>query len=552
MIDLTHLVARFYRFGHTNIRILMVVDSSIRTVEAPGAFGIGRVVRLIDNYSRGCSSFSVDTARREPFVGDNSQNQGHISTDFRFNDLDGDGNRIIDSYDQIWMFGFRGEGSGPVVSAAELGQLTDWMNKGGGVFATGDHDDLGASMCSGIPRVREMRRWTASQQVPPIGGFNRLDTNRPTNTAEATGASPIAFAHERDTTPQPIEWVPVSVQHVGVFSYEFPHETLCHPALGPIDVMPDHPHEGRTREVSEMNTTRTYNFTGGISGDDFPSSGGHRPLPQVIAYGETAPAPPTNKPYKGNCGYFRFPMISVYDGRDAGVQGRVATDSTWHHWFDLNIYELEHAADDTAWRKIACYFQNLAVWLSPPGRFREKCWFIHQWLEYPLVEELDIRNFDVRRINPDLGVIVRDRFRQVFGPCATRRFAWDNLCELAPRICRGLERFEPRFPPFPDGPIPDPICLTCPPPEIIENAIFEGVMLSTIEFMQKHVDRAEELAKLSDVRLERELNRFMAPGVHAAVQGLGKRILKDLDKDQRMWAKVVDARPGGRRRPRRR
>ncbi len=59
------------------------------------------------------------------------------------------------------------------------------------------------------------------------------------------------------------------------------------------------------------------------------------------------------------------PMIAVYDGHQAGV-GRVATDSTWHHWMDVNINAIK-AADNDDWKKISRYFINLAVWLNPPG-----------------------------------------------------------------------------------------------------------------------------------------------------------------------------------------
>jgi hypothetical protein len=544
MPDLFELGSVFHLFGHTNIKILMVVDASISTVESPGGFGIGRVARLIDDLERGCSSFTVHTARREPHPVGGGEDAGHISVNFRFDDMAG-ARRVIDDYDEIWLFGFNGEGAGPVVSNTELRALADWMNKGGGVFATGDHADLGASMCSGIPRVREMRRWTSADGVPPIGGFNRLDTNRPVNFFEATGASSMTFQHERDTTPQVIDWVPVSSFQIGFRLFERPHEILCHPELGPIDVMPDHPHEGRTRAVTETNLARSYDFGAGVSGDDFPSSGANQPKPLVIADGETFAAPPSSKPYKGPAGYFEFPMITIYDGRAVGVKGRVATDSTWHHWFDLNIHDLEHAADDTAWRKISRYFENLAVWLAPPGRFREKCWFIHEWLRYPLVEEFDVRRIDADELSPELGRIVRDRFISIFGPCTTSRFAWDILCQLAPRLCRGLQRFEPRFPePFDPG----PVCLTCPPFELLEEAVFDGIMRATIPFMEQHAESVEELAKLSDARLEKLLDQHFAPAIDESVRRYAKSVVGDLEQDLKTWRSVLDTKAGDARR----
>jgi hypothetical protein len=529
----------FHRFGHTTIKILIVVDGNIATVEASGAFGIGRVARLIEALYRGCSSFTVDTARRHPHEFDAAQNAGHISTSFRFDDIDA-GENVIDRYDEIWMFGFNGEDDS-ALEESELRVLTDWMNRGGGVFATGDHEDLGAAMCSGIPRVREMRRWLSADGVPPAGTFNRLDTNRPATPAEATGASPMAFAHERDTTAQRIDWTPVFSFRAGFRIFEQPHEILCHPDLGVIDVMPDHPHEGRTREVAEMNLARSYSFGGGVAGDDFPTGGSGQPVPLVIATGETFPAPPSSKPYKGNAGFFEFPMITIYDGRTAGVKGRVAVDSTWHHWFDLNIYGLEHAADNTAWRKIARYFENLAVWLAPPGRFQLKCWLIHEWFEYPLLEEVRKKHFINDRLTPELGAIVRERFIRLFGPCTTTRFVWESICDLSPNLCRLLERFDPRKlrEPWP------PVCLTCPPFELLEEAVFEGLMRGTIPFMQEFAGRAAELEKMSQAKIERAFDVHLAASVNKSVQRHAAAVVDNLKADLKAWQSVT-----GTKRPR--
>jgi hypothetical protein len=45
--------------------------------------------------------------------------------------------------------------------------------------------------------------------------------------------------------------------------------------------------------------------------------------------------------------------------------GRVATHSTWHHWFDQNIDEIEAKGGEN-WAKISRYFLNVATWLAPP------------------------------------------------------------------------------------------------------------------------------------------------------------------------------------------
>lgn len=50
------------------------------------------------------------------------------------------------------------------------------MERGGGVFATGDHYGLGSRMCGNIPRVRAMRRWF---QDPNDGNPNAAPNNYP-------------------------------------------------------------------------------------------------------------------------------------------------------------------------------------------------------------------------------------------------------------------------------------------------------------------------------------------------------------------------------------
>ena len=59
-----------------------------------------------------------------------------------------------------------------------LDAVTKFMQLGGGVFATGDHADLGAGMCMDIPRVRSMRFWRAAN-TPSANQLDRITTNLP-------------------------------------------------------------------------------------------------------------------------------------------------------------------------------------------------------------------------------------------------------------------------------------------------------------------------------------------------------------------------------------
>ena len=94
---------------------------------------------------------------------------------------------------------------------------------------------------------------------------------------------------------------------------------LCHPKLGPIDVMPDHPHEGLCFTESQIDLAATYAFNG-YSGPEYPGSGSGQPRPRVIAWGHTLADPPYSFA-KGDTTAKHFPMISVYDGHIADVEG---------------------------------------------------------------------------------------------------------------------------------------------------------------------------------------------------------------------------------------
>jgi len=376
-------------FLRSTVRILVVVDSEISLTEGPSAFGVGRVVRLLRESTVGCTSFRVDLARRNNAAfavnASPAPNQPRYEG-FRFNSQDG-GAPVLNRYDEVWCFGFKpGNDAGPdanITSAlalpasdAELEALTRWMNeRRGGLLAMGDHDYLGASMCHRIPRIRSMRRWTNAQGVPPIGGeFDadtalRHDTNQPFTPAQVSGGAEIPFSVQEDSKPQSIDWVPWISQQVSIFKVnQRPHPILCHPTHGPIDVMPDHPHEGWNYEDDEIDLTATYAF-GALSGDEYPMVGANRPSPVVIAHGTTTPNPPFNLE-KGPSPKKRFAMVTAYDGHQANV-GRVVTDTTWHHWFDENITAIE-AAGGANWDKISRYYLNVATWLAPPGR-RDWC-----------------------------------------------------------------------------------------------------------------------------------------------------------------------------------
>ncbi len=524
------LVDYINKFFHTHVRILVVVDTEISLSPGATAFGIERVIRLMRESSVGCMHFHVDVGLRNSGAfsvvaaptGTNAKYLG-----FRFDSTMPDSSRVIDHYDEIWCFGFKPHGgfapptndaditvaSALATSDAELAVLTPWMNNKGGVFATGDHDFVGASMCSRIPRVGTMRAWTNAQNVPPVIGLERIDTNRPANAAEAAGTELIEFNVQEDAVPQPIYWVPwMWHSHFPKHVHKRPHPVLCHPTIGPIDVMPDHPHEGVVFDhvaqpdvsLDPITLTNTYNFGGGVSGDEYPTVSGVQPLPMVIAHGRTLSDPPLIQ-FKGDTTAKRFAMISVYDGHRAEV-GRVATDSTWHHWMNVNITQLE-AAGGNNWEKIKRYYLNLGVWLAPPHIPRH-CFHYHvleSFYSYPGIEE-----FHYKVPLFELGFTLRHHLHKWYGPCWVTQSIFDWIGGIDIRLREALiERYltvPMRKRPFPPRPEP---CLTCPAPEVFEAVILGGMVRAASEVIHKDGRGMEaslkRLRELSPEKFEKQL-----------------------------------------------
>jgi hypothetical protein len=421
--------------------ILIVVDEEISTTPLD-SFGIATVIELLRNAQVGCMRFNVDIALRDASTPAVMSNPGPTEpkyVGFRFNMTDG-GTDVIDKYEQIWCFGFKPNNSGSSndaiidqafampASDAELIKLDSWMKvRQGGLFGTGDHHFLGASMCRRIPRLGTMRRWTNADGVPPQFSPARIDTLRPPSPAYEPGApgGPAVLdndLHQGDLTVQPIQWVPWQTVYGPIFTRKRPHPVLCHPTLGPINVMPDHAHEGLI--VESPNLAAPKKFNGEM---EYPDAidGGPKPEPEVIAYGSNLGHPPYNFRKLEQPARSRNPMISVYDGHRAGV-GRVATDSTWHHWMDVNIDALK-AADNDDWKKISRYFINLAVWLNPPG-YSTDCFYLSvvaSHLQYPGFQEY---RFDAPIL--ELGKALKSHLILHYGPCWVTEIIWRLVYEL--------------------------------------------------------------------------------------------------------------------------
>lgn len=283
-------------------------------------------------------------------------------------------------YDQIWLFGIspiysRGNDINgqpyPTdgLSRAELRAISDFMTAGGGLFATGDHGQLGVCLSSKIPRARSMRLWgntspnDADNEVS-MGGPRRNDTNR-------WGDATSEFNDQSDDVPQPISPKLYSARY-GWYKAIWPHPLLCGPR-GVIRVMPDHPHEGQCVEPADA--TATFDFGSGSKPEYPVPSGQPRPLPEIISWSSVLSG--TTSGGKAGTQPHGFGGICAYDGHRAGV-GRVVTDATWHHFVNVNLVGdqgvtagqpkrvgfLATPTGQAHLEEIKTYYRNIAIWIS--------------------------------------------------------------------------------------------------------------------------------------------------------------------------------------------
>ncbi len=338
------------------VRVLMYADSSVR-FNGGSFLGLQYVINLLQSRAYFYVDFDISTAHR-----DGTDPSATIAGAQKLTDLD-----VLNKYDQIWFFGFN---SAPNLSAAELAVLDQFMAapKHGGVLVTGDHADLGKGIAGQIKRAGKMRRYPAPVSSPPVWNTTLRD-------GPDAGAA-FDFADQSDDTPQVVRLRRYPLSSPFVFrGRSRPHPVMCGPD-GPIDVLPDHQHEGEA--IAPMPA----------AGDpEWPTKAGHQEHPEVIAWGRIVDPAATKSGQE-------IGVISAYNGHNVDV-GRVLADSTWHHWFDINLTGIAAPPspyagfDDTlagqlALKKIDAYFLNCGVWLAPPDRqaaMRNAAWWSILWTD---------------------------------------------------------------------------------------------------------------------------------------------------------------------------
>ncbi|HSN90249.1 MAG TPA: hypothetical protein VLS93_03380 [Anaeromyxobacteraceae bacterium] len=453
-LEVKELQAAKYLFKPVPVRILMVTDGS-GSFDSTASFGLGRMIAAMRADPWWWARFAITTAHRGACARFEDPAVPHHDG-FSFDVLPA--GLSLASFDQIWLFGVLGAGS--AIGAAEVAAIKAFMDGGGGVLAMGDHAELGAGMCSEIPRVKEMRRWKAGGPAgtpPPQTGTARHDTCR-------EGPTPgYQFDDQSDGVPQRIDVRLYPVwSAVPFLERRRPHPILCG-REGVLDVLPDHMHEGEIVSPASV-----------AGNPDWPGGAG----PEVIAWATVIAH--TNTDGFGPVDGKRFGVLGAYDGHPRGV-GRVAVDATWHHWFNINL--VGFAAGSAEQAAIHNYYWNCGLWLSRAATIRS----LAVRAAYGLVYTPPFRELTGEAPLLLLGGVAKDAIGRRASQCTVTEF----VRVLYPERLR-----EAVGPPIPDpGPLRGPY--------LHEEFALGGVMRSLLERFsgldppQAAPDEAE-VAKLVD------------------------------------------------------
>lgn len=484
------------------VRVLIVSDyfDGFST----GDFGLSELVNILSTPPGPYVTFQITKANRGADVTATTENFDFTNTS-HFDPA---------KFDQIWFFGVYGTGSGFPLSPTELKIVSQFMDSGKGVFATGDHEDLGVSLSGLIPRVRTMRKWyypgvgpEGEPVAPPAGGPDRLDT-----LSEGYDAD-YQFDDQSDDVPQ---YITPKYYYSHLFPYywrwkKYPHPLLCS-KTGVINVLPDHPHEGECIVPGDL--TKSYTFDG-YTTEEYPVIPGTttRLKPEVIA---TSSVRNDRGPedVKGVLNARTFGAISAYNGHTVNV-GRVVCDATWHHFFNINLagtpggsipekqvgfkgsVDPVHQAE---YNKIKSYFRNIAVWLSPKSKIdcmRKRLYWTVRWdsvieIDFPRVKNISELSLDKLLF---LGTMARDVLNRYAPQCVVT--AW--LIDLVPidKLRTRLSIWDAENDPNEKERRADNLHS-----EMLIDALAAGVMLGLVRDFQKRPEKsADSLEKKIDETL---------------------------------------------------
>ena len=427
------------------VRVLIVCDDEF-SYSAAHKFGLTELIDALHAPSF-FVNFAITKAHREntSYAADADIKNFKFTTSSHFNPA---------NFDEIWFFGLRHESETiSKMNDQELRIVSEFMDNGGGVFATGDHEDLGASLCGRIPRVRSMRKWTfdynavadgyelydpSSGDGPPVYGAHRHDT---LIAGHNTG---FTFDDQSDDLAAPI--IPTIYGFGNQYlSYRYPHPVLCGPR-GVIAILPDHMHEGHCLVPTNPGLSTTFD---GYTSVEYPTLNSFQVLPDVIAKGVVTAHETDNAGVGGIQDVpaiaAQFGCIGAYDGQAASV-GRVVVDSTFHHFVNINVNGTGSDSSDPIkqqgfyassvglqqFEQIQAYWRNIAIWLAPgpsaDAMFYAALWVARWDSQIRMITAGLTQRPDNWRNMVAYGTAVHGVMKRFWSPCASLSwvFAQDN------------------------------------------------------------------------------------------------------------------------------
>jgi hypothetical protein len=411
------------------VNILIVCDRRIRFDNHDSSLLL--MIEALHEKASSVARVSTTTAYRKavPPTEKDSDGPGAEFQDFRFA-----GGVVIENYDEIWLFGDQKTPNTTELTEEEIKALRQFMEKGGGVFATGDHENLGEPMNSKLPRVGSMRTWR--KELPSGMLFPPGDSTLPEahdTRIKAGGSS----SQESDPVPQKITPRDFKAKDSSVY----PHPLLDGPR-GAISVLPDHMHEGDCPELNPAD----------LKDEEYPRGDTIRPLPLVIADSLTFAPNPADL----------FGAIGAYDGHLAGI-GRVVVDASFHHFLNENLRGLianspKPTSVDSgiyAYEDIRNYFQNIALWLAPPQRqeafFTRALWHVRWRSRVRASLLLKAEAINARSIAPADILSIGQEARKALNKLTSRSLIFLWSLELLRRLPNGGELFRSLYPWQPDS-----------------------------------------------------------------------------------------------------
>jgi len=417
----------------------MVGDGEIRFNKGKDpdgdTFSLSLLIEALQERPGPVVRFYIETAYRPNDVSDpDTRGADHFSFDFLEKRKD------LENFDEVWLFGDEIilPGPSPVpMRDDEVCVLFKWMENGNGVFATGDHTNLGEALNSNIPRVRSMRKW--QNDTPPAGGRDRHDTLR-------SGDGVNYFEDDQgDTIPQEILPEPYPYKNIKN-SVEYHHPLLCGQA-GAIKVLPDHMHEGECC-VPPLDLPMVLSCPAlDLPVQDFPDQGGVKPMPQLVARSQAVGRHTTIKIIGGvriedvPVEPIPFIAIAAYDGHPIN-RGRVVVDSSFHHFVNVNLTGFANGDKSVpnqglyAYEEIKSYFRNIGVWLAPKDVQRsifiralwEARWRSRLAFELKNVPEEFVLD-EHWRIVQDIAISARKVIDHILSRCLSLEWAIDIINE---------------------------------------------------------------------------------------------------------------------------